>query len=130
MKRALSALLAATMGANGLVMLLAGPWWYGAVPGVTSTGPFNPHFVMDIGAAYLVVGVAFAWLAASGSVMARGAAVAAALFLCLHGAIHLTHAIGNPSGVSDLIRDFPGVLLPALIAASVAWPLNQETRHA
>ena len=52
------------MGANGVVMLAAGRWWYGAVAGVPETGPFNPHFVKDIGAAYLVVGAAFAWLAA------------------------------------------------------------------
>src|SRR5215469_1013117 len=64
MKRALALILALVMGGNGLVMLVAGRWWYGAVPGVTETGPFNPHFVKDIGAEYLVVGVALGWLAA------------------------------------------------------------------
>ena len=41
------------LAANGLFMLLAPHAWYPAVPGVTETGPYNPHFVRDIGAAYL-----------------------------------------------------------------------------
>jgi hypothetical protein len=30
---------------------------------VTATGPYNPHFVRDIGAAYLVTGLGAAWFA-------------------------------------------------------------------
>ena len=131
MRRAISILLALTMGANGAVMLAAGRWWYGAVAGVPETGPFNPHFVKDIGAAYVVVGAAFAWLAVRPSPTARGASLAAALFLGLHAAIHLVAAVGDPAGLADLARDFPGVLLPALLAAWVAaaYPAP-ETRHA
>jgi hypothetical protein len=130
MRRLLALFIALLTGANGLVMLAAGRWWYAAVPGVTETGPFNAHFVKDIGAAYLVTGVAFGWLAARGSAAARGAAGAGALFLGLHGLIHLADAAGSPAGLADLIRDFPGVLLPALVAAWVAWPTPKETPHA
>ena len=131
LKRLVAALLAITMGGNGGVMLVAGRWWYGAVAGVPETGPFNPHFVKDIGAAYVVVGAAFAWLAWRPSPIARGGALAAALFLALHACIHLAAAIGNPAGLADLARDFPGVLLPALLAVwvAVAYP-SKETRHA
>jgi hypothetical protein len=132
MKRVISILLALTMGANGVVMLAAGAWWYGAVPGVTATGPFNPHFVKDIGAAYLLVGAAFAWLAARPSPLARGAALAAAAFLVFHSLIHVAEAIGAPaSAAADLVRDFPGVYLPALLAAWAVWPSQRklETRH-
>ncbi len=45
MKRALALVLALVMAGNSVAMLVAGPWWYGAVPGVPETGPFNPHFV-------------------------------------------------------------------------------------
>ena len=48
-KRTLAAALAAILVANALAMLLAAPWWYGAVPGVIATGPFNAHFIADIG---------------------------------------------------------------------------------
>ena len=130
-RRLIAALLALTMGANGVAMLAAGRWWYGAVPGVPMTGPFNPHFVKDIGAAYLVVGVAFGWLAARPTPAARGASVAAALFLGLHAGVHLTDAIGDPACLADLARDFPGVLLPALLAAWLCAPYARvETRHA
>ncbi len=132
MKRAISVLLAVTMGGNGLVMLAAGAWWYGVVPGVTETGPFNLHFVKDIGAAYLVVGLAFAWLAARTGPMALGAAQAAAAFLSLHGLIHLTEAIGDANGLAHLTRDFAAVILPALLAIWVAWPARakMELSHA
>jgi hypothetical protein len=132
MRRAISVLLAVTMGGNGLVMLAAGRWWYGAVAGVPETGPFNPHFVKDIGAAYLVVGAAFAWLAARPAPEARGAAIAATAFLALHAAIHLAEAVAAPAGLADLVRDFPGVILPALIAIwAVATPYQpREPRHA
>jgi hypothetical protein len=132
MRRAISILLAVTMGGNGLVMLAAGRWWYGAVAGVPQTGPFNPHFVKDIGAAYLVVGAAFAWLAARPAAEARGAATAAAAFLALHAGIHLAEAAGAPAGLADLARDFPGVILPALLAVwVVAAPYpSREPRHA
>src|SRR3546814_10054009 len=63
MRRIVAGVLAAVLGGNGLAMLFAGLWWYGAVPGVTATGPYNPHFVRDIGAAYLVTGLAAAWFA-------------------------------------------------------------------
>ena len=131
MKRAISILLAIAMGGNGLV-IAAGLWWYGAVAGVTETGPFNPHFVKDIGAAYLVVGLAFVWLSARPSGAALGATQAAAAFLTLHALIHVGEAIGNPMGIAHLGRDFPGVLLPALLAIWIAWPSQpkMELSHA
>ena len=49
--------------ANGLTMLANPDAWYGLLPGVVQTGPFNPHFVRDIGAAYLVTGATFLWFA-------------------------------------------------------------------
>jgi hypothetical protein len=114
MVRIVSALLALVMGANGLAMLFAGLWWYGVVPGVTATGPFNPHFVRDIGAEYLVVGAslaAFAWRPRA----AWPAVCAAAGFLTLHAAIHVFDAVCGTKPLSDVARDFAGVYLPALI---------------
>jgi hypothetical protein len=133
MRRAIALLLAIVTAGNGLVMLAAGPLWYGAVPGVIETGPFNAHFVKDIGAAYLVAGLGLAWLGLRPlEAAARGAAMAGALFLVLHAGIHLVEAIGNPAGLADLARDFPGVILPAILAAWVAWPTSRklEPSHA
>ncbi len=58
MRRALAALTALFNVANGVWMLLAGSSWYATIPGVSHTGPYNPHFVQDIGAAFLVAGSA------------------------------------------------------------------------
>jgi predicted small lipoprotein YifL len=41
---------------NGLWMLLAPESWYAAVPGVTLEGPFNHHFIGDIGFAFIASG--------------------------------------------------------------------------
>lgn len=60
MRRLIAAILAISTLFNGLAMLIVGPLWYKSVPGVSETGPFNPHFVQDIGAAFLVAGLALA----------------------------------------------------------------------
>jgi hypothetical protein len=49
--------------ANGLTMLAVPAVWYAWVPGISETGAFNPHFIRDIGAAYLMVGTALPWFA-------------------------------------------------------------------
>ena len=119
MVRILAWLQALVLGGNGLAMLFAGLWWYGAVPGVTATGPYNPHFVRDIGAAYLVCGLAHAGLALRPR-LAWSAVAAAAGFLTLHAAIHLYDAACGTKPLADLARDFAGVFLPALIALGLA----------
>lgn len=119
MTRILAALLAVLLGGNGLAMLFAGLWWYGVVPGVPATGPFNPHFVRDIGAAYLVTGAASGWFAVRPR-EAWPAMVGAAAFLTLHAAIHVFDAACGTKPLSDVARDFAGVYLPALITFGIA----------
>jgi hypothetical protein len=119
MGRILAAALALILAANGLIMLFAGLWWYGVVPGVTATGPYNPHFVRDIGAAYLVVGASLAAFAVRPR-EAWPAVAAAAAFLTLHAAIHVFDAICGTKPAADMIRDFAGVYLPALVTLVLA----------
>ncbi|MFN3522056.1 MAG: hypothetical protein ACK4YQ_07385 [Phenylobacterium sp.] len=119
MLRWTAAALGALLGANALVQIAAPFWWYGAVPGVPATGAYNPHFVRDIGAAYLVVAAGllwFAWRPAQGwAALAAGAG-----FLTLHAGVHLFDASCSASPLADLIRDLPGVFLPAMIACAIA----------
>lgn len=110
--------LAVVLGANALAMLLAGSWWYAAVPGVVATGPYNAHFVMDIGAAYLVCAAGLSAFAAW-PVRAFPTLVLVVGFLGLHAAIHLIEALGSPACGHDLVRDLPSVFLPALISAGL-----------
>ena len=60
MRRIMAAILALPTILNGLLMLVDGASWYASVPGATETGPYNPHFVQDIGVAFLVAGLALA----------------------------------------------------------------------
>ena len=119
MARIIAAALAAILAANGVAMLFAGPWWYGVVPGVTATGPFNPHFVRDIGAAYLVTAAGLGWFAARPR-EGWPALAAAAAFLTLHAAIHVFDAVCGTRPLADVARDFAGVYLPALLAFAIA----------
>ena len=119
MSRILAGALALLLGLNALAMLFASFWWYNAVPGVIATGPYNPHFVRDIGATYLVVAGGLGWFAAR-PVQGWPALVAGASFLVLHSAIHVFDASCSADPVANLIRDLPGVVAPALIAAAIA----------
>jgi len=128
MARFLAGLLAAVLGADALVQLVAPFWWYGAVPGVTATGAFNAHFVRDVGAAYLITAAglaAFAWRPAA----AWPALAAGAGFLALHAAIHVFDAVCGPRLLADVLRDLPGVYLPALVTLALlacALPLKRR----
>lgn len=50
-------IMGVAVGANGLLKLVAPEDWRSAVPGVTTTGPFNQHFVRDIGLVVLLAGI-------------------------------------------------------------------------
>ncbi len=119
MSRIVTAVLAAILGLNGLVMLFAGFWWYGAVPGVTATGAFNSHFVRDIGMAYLVTAGGLGWFLWR-PVQGWPALAGAAAFLTLHAFIHVFDATCGGNAAADAIRDLPGVYLPALATLWVA----------
>lgn len=124
-------LLAAFLAANGLIMLATPREWYDAVPGVVFTGPFNPHFVRDIGCAYVVAGFGQAWRALDAQ---RGvaAALAGAAFLILHAFVHIGEVIAGVCSTSALWRDAPGVIVPAVLALALALPsFNlRRTTHA
>lgn len=113
-------LLPVFLGLNGLMMLVAPYPWYEAVPGVTLTGPFNPHFVRDIGAAYLACAAGLGWWAARRTGPA-GAVLPVAVFLGLHMLVHLVESLIGHHPASDIGRDFVGVYLPALIAIWIVW---------
>jgi hypothetical protein len=125
MQRWIAAILAVFNGANGLVMLFASSVWWSSVPGVPDTGPFNPHFVQDVGVAFLVAGLALgarAWRPALWP-----AAVAGAGFLAAHAVIHLVMiASGHDHHAA---ADLATVILPAALALYAAFP-NRGERHA
>jgi len=112
--------------ANGAFMLLLPADWYFAIPGVTTTGPFNQHFLRDIGLIFLFVGAAFLVGAARPRVRVVLWATAS-LWLAGHALFHVWEVAVGICGPSDLVRDFPAVSLPALLGLGLtAWALLRE----
>jgi hypothetical protein len=117
--RIVAALMGLAFAANGVAMLVAPLGWYDAVPGVPTTGPFNPHFVRDIGCVYLMCAggaLWYAWRPAQG----WPALAAAAAWLTLHAAVHVYDASCGTTPLGDVQRDFVGVYLFAAIPLALA----------
>lgn len=120
-------ILGAFNALNGVVMLADGRHWYDSVPGVVFTGPYNPHFVQDTGAAFFAAGLGLA--ARAWRVRYWPAAVVGAGFLALHAAIHVAMLVGMMLGLcSDQAwsTDIALVIIPAALALFVAFPTEGE----
>lgn len=115
--------------ANGAFMLVSPVNWYFAVPGVTTTGPFNQHFIRDIGIIFLFLGVAFLIGAASRQyrVVLWGGAT---LWLGCHALFHFWEVAVGICGSSALVRDFPAVTLPVILGAALTWWAIRDRRTA
>jgi hypothetical protein len=123
LKRVLAGLIGAMNVANGLAMLFDGAGWYARVPGVTDTGPYNPHFVQDIGLAFIVAGgalLARAWRASLWPASFAGAA-----YLAAHAGLHLV-GIGDSHHAAF---DVALIVVPSLAALWAATP-DREKHHA
>lgn len=123
---AIASLMALGLTANGIFMLASPGDWYFAVPGVTTTGPFNQHFLRDIGLIFVGLGAAFA-----AGIVRPALRVpfwgAAALWLAGHALFHVWEVAVGICGPDALARDFPAVTLPAIIAAALAlWAAAQQ----
>lgn len=123
LKRLLAALIGVGSAANGAFMLAAPPLWYDSVPGLAHTGPFNAHFVSDIGVAYLVASLGL--IARAWRPRYWPAAVAGAAFFLGHAAIHVFDIVFERTGNASV--DVALVIVPALLAAWAAWPGKGET---
>ena len=125
----LAVLLGVGALANGLFMLAAPDAWYMAVPGVTTTGPFNQHFIRDIGLIFLLLGGALLAGAANPglrSLLWTGTAV----WLSGHALFHFWEVAVGICAPSELARDFAAVTLPAILTSLLAWWALGEDRSA
>ncbi|MEE7441069.1 hypothetical protein [Methylobacterium oryzae] len=122
----LAGLLGVELAGNGIFMLASPETWYFAVPGVTSTGPFNQHFLRDIGLIFVLIGSGFVY----GAVRLGSRVLLwsmGAIWLLGHALFHVWEVAAGICGPEVLPRDFPAVTLPALIAFALSvWSL----RHA
>lgn len=115
--------------ANALWMLAGPMHWYTELPvAVPDTGPFNPHFVRDIGCAFLTSGVALVWAFASPRFRLPLVSVAA-LFLATHAVLHAYDTLRGALGHDHWLLDLPGVYLPGLLLPWIAFRLAREDRR-
>jgi hypothetical protein len=105
---------------NALWMLADPLRWYHDLPaGVPDTGPFNEHFVRDIGCAFLAAGAAQLWAAFARAYRTPLVAVAA-LFVVGHALIHVFDTVRGAVSSDHWWLDLPGVYLPALLLGLAA----------
>jgi hypothetical protein len=99
---------------NGGFMILDPFGWYQALPTVKFTGPPNPHFIRDIGLAYLTCAVMLGWAARypAGRWLA---ALAGGLWLSFHGALHVWEVSTGVCAPHIFWQDAPAVLGPPLL---------------
>jgi uncharacterized protein YjeT (DUF2065 family) len=123
----LAALNGLFLFANGLFMLVAPSAWYHLVPGVTQTGPFNQHFVRDIGLIQMFLGAAFGvGLVQPASRLVLWAA--ATSWLAAHAILHLWEVAVGICHPSAIARDFLAVTLPALIGVALTVHVRRQTK--
>jgi|ERR1700679_598047 MYXO-CTERM domain-containing protein len=112
---------------TGVAMLVAPGVWYVMVPGVVMTGPFNAHFIYDIGMAFIASGA----MLALGARVNRNAAVyacAGAVWPVLHALIHIkgwmSHGFPTESNVAA--SEIVGVVALAALGAALAWARRER----
>lgn len=120
-------LLGFAMLANGSWQLVAPEGWYWAIPGVPDRGPFNQHFVRDLGIIYAMTGIGLI-LGALYPQQRFGYWWAPCFWLVGHALFHVWEVLVGLCGPASLLQDFAGVTLPALL--SLALLLSARRDHA
>ena len=121
-------LLGAAMLGNALWMLAGPMHWYTELPAaVPDTGPFNAHFVRDIGCAFLTVAVALTWAALEPE-LRRPLVVIAALFLTAHALLHVYDTARGALDASHWGLDLLGVYVPALLMLCAVAAILRRAR--
>jgi hypothetical protein len=119
--RALLVLLGLYHLLNGIVMLFAPGQWFAAVPGVSMTGPFNHHFVQDVGLAFIASGAGLG-LSALSRPHAGLLAAAGASWPILHALLHIWGWLtGTMADTHIITTEATGVVLPAALGGVLAW---------
>jgi hypothetical protein len=103
--------------AGGLAMIVGPERWFQATPGAAATGPFNPHFVIDVGLAFLAAGLAF--LACAWRPRLKPVALGASGFPVFHA---LFHAVGVLQGQTAEGAVAVAIAVPAFLGLALASP--------
>ena len=106
---------------NGLWMLADPYGWYVGLPAaVPDFGPYNEHFVRDIGCTFSMLGFL---LLSGAAVPAMGlpALVATTLFSAMHALVHVYDTARGFVAPAHWTIDMPGVYAPTLVLVALTW---------
>lgn len=107
---------------NAAWMLISPLSWYTDFPAaIPHTGQFNPHFVRDIGLAYLVAALGFGWCARNLG-RSRPVHLGLTVFFVGHALVHLFEILTGYLPHTHWLIDAPLVFLPALLLLVLAVP--------
>lgn len=103
---------------TGLFLVVAPMTFYLTAPGVVDTGPFNMHFIRDVGFAFVLSSLAMAYGLRE---QLKPLILFGASWLVTHGLFHLILFIGHHDHMSPTaLIDVVIVVFPALITAYLA----------
>ena len=120
-------LFAAGNLANAAWMLGAPEHWFHNLPaGVPDTGPFNEHFVRDLGVVMAVMGLALVWAAAHRAVRVPVLYMVSGFYV-LHALLHVWDTARGFLGPEHWALDAGGVYIPmVLVLAATFWAKRDQ----
>lgn len=129
-------IMVATALLLGMVMVVNATWqlaapegWYWAIPGVPDRGPFNQHFVRDLGIIYALSGAGLI-LGALRPAQRFGYWWAPTVWLVGHALLHVWEVLVGICGPASLVEDFAGVTLPAFASLVLLAYARRTDPHA
>lgn len=106
----------------GTAIFSAPRHFHALTPGVALLGPFNAHFIRDIGLVYIASGLVGLYGVRSGSI---SLCVAAALWSCLHAVFHLHVWIDRGLPLDGIfLFDLSFVIMPPFLVVLVLLRLR------
>lgn len=100
---------------NGAWMLISPHSWYADLPaGVPDTGPYNGHFIRDLGLVFLLISTGFIWCAVYPN-RCKAVLIVLSVFFTGHAVVHILDLLTNRLPHSHWRTDIPGVFLPAVL---------------
>jgi hypothetical protein len=106
---------------NAVWMLASPESWYTGLPAaVPDTGPYNGHFIRDLGVVFLIIAGGFSWCARHVD-RSKPVLIAITLFYVGHAIVHLLDLVSGRLPHSHWGIDTPAVFLPALILVALIF---------
>src|SRR5262249_37096449 len=112
--------------ANAAWMLAAPLPWYETMPGVSDFGPYNAHFVRDIGCIYLTVGLGLLW-ALFTTRNRWPLLVLVTVFYGAHALLHICDTARGHVSAHHWWLDFPSIYLPVLLLAMILLSVRRAS---